>query len=265
MNRYLKHGWINLAFLSALLLWGLPVQAEDKYSREDLQALVEQQEWLEILEHGKDISPRERDDEWKAWIEAAAIGMLAESNSESSQDSYQTMQQIDDRYRHLSQSDDYMSVRAEVGIAALQDCLQNSYYANECNDALTTFVAGDETNVSLNLSAAKLTRQHLNASLALPYFVTALEASSDEEIQSICADPDLELSVERALSQSNEDTAAPAVKLLDTVCHAELKTTLFDSFISGDHYIAVHTCSVWKGKGMLSDFQAAHCADVGAK
>ena len=147
----------------------------------------------------------------------------------------------------------------------MQDCFQNSYYANECNEALNSLVAGDEVNVELNLSAAKLVSQHINPGLALPYFVTALNASSGEESKTICADPNLETAVQRALSQTSEDTAAPAVKLLDTVCHTELKETLFDSFISGDHYIAVHTCNVWKNKAMLSDFQTAHCADVESK
>ena len=265
MNRCIKHVRKKPIFFAALLFWVLPVQAEDKYSRDDIQALVEQREWLEILEHGKDISPSERDEEWKSWIEAAAIGLLEESSSKSSQDSYQTILQIDDRYRHLRGSDDYTSKRSQVGIAALQDCFLNSYYANECNDAMSSFVIGDQENVELNLSAAKLARQYMNPSLALPYFVTALRASSDEERKAICADPDLESAVQRALSQSSEDTAAPAVKLLDTVCHAELKNTLFDSFVSGDYYIAVHTCNVWKNKAMLSDFQVAHCADVEAK
>ena len=265
MSRYMKRCQKNLTIAASLLLWVLPAQAEDKYSRDDIQALVAQQEWLEILEHGKDISPGKRDEEWKGWIEVAAIGLLTESSRESSQNSYQLMQHVDDQYRHLSESDDYKRKRAEIGINALQDCFQNTYYANECNDALNGLVAGDEANVELSLSAAKLVRRHMNPSVALPYFVTALEAGSDEEAKAICLDPDLEAAVQGALSQSYEDIAAPAVKLLDTVCHAELKETLFDSFVSGDHYMAAHTCSVWKNKEMLSDFQTAHCADVGAE
>ena len=265
MNRYLMHGRKTTGLLAASLLWVLPVQAEEKYSRDDIQALAEQQEWLEILEHGKDISPSERDEEWRSWIEVAAIGLLSETSRGSSHDAYQTMQKIDERYRHLSESDDYKSKRADVGIASLQECFQNSYYANECNDALNDLVAGDKGNMELNLSAAKLVRQHMNPGLALPYFVMALETSTDEEAKAICVDPDLEIAVQRALDQSNEDTAAPAVELLDSVCHMELKEVLFDSFLSGDHYVAVHTCAVWKNKAMLSDFQAAHCADVEAK
>src|SRR5690349_11254437 len=43
---------------------------------EDLQALVKQEQWDELLAHAKDIAPSKRDAAWSSAVEAGAVGML---------------------------------------------------------------------------------------------------------------------------------------------------------------------------------------------
>lgn len=248
-----------------LSLMATAAMAEDKkYTLEDLNALIEQEEWGEFLSHAKDVAPGKRKGQWKTNVEKAAIGALDDAVKQGPIQAFSFANNLGQQFKTLKKSKPYMKHRGEVGLASLKGCFAQRYSVG-CYDVLKLFVEGDPKNVELNYQAGKMARLNMNHRAAVPFMARAVKHAKGKKKSEICKDEDTALAVVNAFNAPKSDNTKMAKELFKGACYKALKKPVFEEFLEGSSYVAEHTCDIFKKKKALSTFQKAHCKDKGGK
>lgn len=258
------------AALAALLVAGVATAEDARYGAADLAALIEQEQWIEFLDHATDLRPSERDARWTEQLGTAAVGALEEARARDPYEAWALLTDLDARFRPLRDSAPWLEARAGAGLEAARDCFETSYRTGECRDALDALVAGDPDSATLAFEAGRVVSLNAHVAGALPFFASAVaSAGTAEERTGYCADDAVRRAAVAALEFTDEANVARARELAAGPCEAELAEPLFDAFLDGDATFAANACPLWLGEGApldarLTDFQRAHCADAEA-
>ncbi len=234
--------------------------ASDKYSMQDLQALMEQESWVELLAHLNDISPSKRKGKWLKWAEAAAINELeAQANTDEPMNAVMLADNMLKNVTPLKKSRKFMNKRAEVGIKGFKSCFRNTYSGPQCAKMLRAFVALDKKNRELQFNAGKLARRGVQSWVAVEFFAPAIGKGN----KTYCADEDVSIAVIDAIGRKNAQEA-PAVQLATQTCWTQLKPKVMELF-----YHSAQTsgslralCPALLKKRLLTPFQKIYCSDV---
>ncbi|NJK62624.1 MAG: hypothetical protein HC921_08035 [Synechococcaceae cyanobacterium SM2_3_1] len=251
---------LSAGWLVALSLISQPTWAADAYTLEDLQALAESQSWLELAEHLGDVPPSQRDQSWSQIAEQTTLGILETSlKQEAIIDGFLIGETLVTSYPSLKDSPEVMSLRAEIGLQAHEQCLQESFYdTSYCRESLTTLVQGDPQNLDLAFAAGKLVRLHANHWVAIPYFRQALATPSDSRP---CGDEDIALALVSGLSlpASSTEIIDDSLAIAGGSCWETLKSVLLTELQADNPYFRENTCPLLQSKQALDESTQALC------
>lgn len=162
------------AVVAVVLAFGLgsPAWAE-KYSMKDLKALQKSKSWGELLAHGLDVSPGDRDEDWQEVIEAAAVGELSELKDEELKYLGSTKGRIEGNlkaFTFLKSSKKFKRAASKAMIKTYKGCYQSReckngsdidwlisvkhYVESEGTDPVTACEAGDMISTFMTPTAA---------------------------------------------------------------------------------------------------------------
>ena len=136
------------------------------------------------------------------------------------------------------------------------ECQSMSYKGEICQKALTDWV---QKNPQDTFKAAKMTRAHMNAWVALSLFEQAFAIN-----QGSCSDNDLKLSLLSALNlpmESYKNVVASAQKLGLETCFEQIKKDLAEK-ATVDTYLFKNTCKILSEKKVISGLKQKKCATL---
>ncbi len=162
------------AVVAVVLAFGLGSSAwADKYSMKDLKALQKSKSWGELLAHGLDVAPSDRDEEWQEVIEAAAVGQLQEAKDEDMKYLSSMQARIDadvKTFTFLKTAKKYKRAASKAMIKTYKGCYQSreckrgsdidwllsvkAYVEAEGTDPVTACDAGDMISTFMTPTAS---------------------------------------------------------------------------------------------------------------
>lgn len=258
-NRLMRWGHLTAIALTVASAASIAMAQPREYSMQDLQALERQSNWLELLQHANDIAPASRNDAWQGLVGRAARAYLAEvAQQEEPFIAFLTADGITRAFGFLRQDRAYMDERADVGIAGLRQCFEQSYRVSACADGVEDFQRGDPENHKLAFELATIMDQRSNNSTAPRLFQIAVQYGGVE----YCQEESLQAAVVAGLSVPVEEVLEPAKDLAFGTCYGELQEKLVEE-LAATHggYYARHSCAALIEKQALSPFQTAWCQD----
>jgi len=173
MNRF--------ALVVALLTFAAPTFAADKYAMKDLEALAASESWGELLSHGLDIAPSERNAQWQAVIEKAAIGRLEDMKEEDLKSLSRTKGLVESdqkSFTFLKKSTVYRRAANKTIVKTLKGC----YMSRECKNGndpdwlaeVRSFVKEQAADPQTGCEAGEMVASFMVAYVALPSFEFAV-------------------------------------------------------------------------------------------
>ena len=242
-------------------LWATSAYAEqEKYTMEDLKALVEQESWIEVLDHAEDVRPSQRGETWSEYLQTAAVGHLNALKDAGDPDrAMAASEELIVKHPILKRSRRYMTMRGRLGLDAMENCFRHDQSGLTCSERLETFVKADPTNDNLAFEAGKLSRLRGSAHVSAKLFAMAFKKKSRRQS---CNDEQVALAIERVLSNTKEgDAVSAARKIAFDYCWPVLKDAVIDDFLNAGSYYLSNTCADLKRKKVLTKFQLALCKD----
>ena len=251
---------IAMFVAAAASMAATPTQAQERYTMDDLEALMDQESWQEILDHALDVRPSRRGKKWKKFLQTAAIGHLtAVNDTGDGERALITAEELLVKHPLLKRSRNYMNARGRIGLDALTKCFYNRSMSIKCSERVETFVNVDPTNDNLAFEAGKLVRLRGSDYISARLFALAFKKKSR---RAGCGDDQVILAVQSVLSGArHEPTVAAARKVAFDYCYEALEESLFESFLKASPRFIKSTCPDLKSKGKLSKFQLALCED----
>ena len=252
-----------LAAIAAVAV-GLPPTTghaeNEKYSMADLKALVEQESWIEVLDHAFDVRPSRRGKTWRTYLETAAVGHLNALQGAGDPDqAMRAAEELTVKHPILKRSRRYMAMRGRLGLEAMENCFRHDRGGLQCSARLETFVRADPTNDNLAFEAGRLVRLRGSPTISAKLFALAFKKKSR---RTSCSDDQVALAVERVLNNATGGEAvAAARKIAFDYCWAALKNGIREQFLDAGKYYLANTCPDLKRKRLLSRFQLALCKD----
>jgi hypothetical protein len=247
-----------------LLAPEISVASEVLYSMEDLQALAEQESWVELLDHFADIKPTQRKAKWKKLLEKASLEHLEYLKKQNL--GYETLTFLTDlmrRYPPVKKSKLVVDKRAEIFLQSLQECYANRRFSELCTKEVERFLNEIPNTADVVFEVARLVRRH-RLSFSLRLFVQAVEQGKKAaKKKKWCQDSELAYAVESGLGDSpkNESTQK-ALRLAFGTCWQELRDRVMEKFFTEtSSYRDKNICPELKKKKMLKKFSAAYCED----
>jgi hypothetical protein len=232
---------------------GAKSAADQSYSLADLKALAAKSQWQELIGHIEDIPPKQRNAEWDALLERAAIGLISNNSQDvGSYASFSAAERLVERYQALGASKAFMAKRFEVAAAAYQSCLNETYDGGECVRSMEQFVKVGTPPSEVPFRFGKMIRAKLNHYVAVPFFHRALQGKPINSPE--CSDADLQLAVEAGLGlPSDEESARQAREIAGDSCWPSARAALLEQLTKRGEksYDAQNICSVLKAKGEL--------------
>ena len=232
---------------------GVLASPAPRYSMADLQALQRKGQYEELLQHIEDVPPGKRGADWDALLEKAATGLLARYNAKdenSDWGDFMLAEGLVQRYPQLAGKKDFMAKRSKIGSVVIATCFDQSYGGDECLALARDFIGVQGTDPDVVLAVAKTVRLKQHAYVAVPFFLTVLEAGKD----AACGDEDLELATTAGLGLPPDyDNAVGAREIAQNKCFAQLQSPIVEALQSADasSYFVTNACTVLRAKGVV--------------
>ncbi|MBK8012625.1 MAG: hypothetical protein IPK13_14840 [Deltaproteobacteria bacterium] len=252
------------AIALATLAASASANAGDKYTAADIQALVNEENWTEVLEHLSDIPPTKRDASWKTALEKAAVGHLTSVlASDQGYSSLGTADVLIGRYAALKKSQAFMKLRQDSGLKYFEQCFNNRYSGPECAEGLISFVKTDPTNDELAFRAGQMARMGAGYGPAAVLFEIAFKTKARRKD---CGDRQVVIATTMTLGNLQEGDVPfeAAKKVAFDYCYDALKKDLLSEFNEASTYYLKATCPTLTKKKALTAFQTALCKDTAA-
>lgn len=152
-----------------------------RYSRADLEALEKQQSWSELVDHLEDIAPSERDAKWTALV-ALAVQKHLTRELETARDKRDVAASLEGylrRYPSLEGSPAIAALRADIGVAAVESCVDEPSRWSECG----SYRAMIEADPKKTIAAARVASRRGNRTLSMMFYRVA----SEKDAKGVCA------------------------------------------------------------------------------
>lgn len=246
---------IKILFICCFLLLSIGAvltvngQKQATYSMKDLETLVKQSAWEEILQHLSDIAPSKRTEKWQEIGEQAATEYTALRAKDA--DLYFSMtlaKELPKRYAFLKTSKKFLAKRNEVVLAASTQCFDNSYSGEECFKDLLEIVNSTPDDHEFAFKVGKVVVRKQFVYVAVPFFYQAVKGGSKD----FCEDEDFQRSIIGGLGLPNDDDRAKkSTELVSSVCWDKIKGNLLKTLSneSPNSYLTTNACALLKAKG----------------
>ncbi len=242
--------WIASVIASVVFLFsGSWSQADEKkYSIQDIEALVKNESWSELVQHLEDILPAKRDKKWQQIVEKGVLGYIETLNTDKNPFAALIMaDRYTKRYSFLKKSKAFMAKRSKVGLKGFEECYDQSYGGGECSDRFLPFVEGDLGNVDLSLKAGQLVILKQHHYFAIPFFRHAVVWAKGSK--KVCEADRLWDSLMAALKlPTSYKKLVPAAQEVCRTCWPTMKEDLINRFDEGGSYYQTNLCPVLKEK-----------------
>lgn len=232
----------------------------EKYTMADLKALVEQESWIEVLDHALDVRPSKRGETWREYLQTAAVGHLNALKDAGDPDrAMAASEELIVKHPILKRSRRYMTMRGRLGLEAMENCFRHDRSGITCSERLETFVKADPTNDNLAFEAGRMVRLRGSPTVSAKLFAMAFKKKSR---RSSCSDDQVPLAVSRVLNNSTKGEAVVAArKVAFDYCWPALKDHIQSEFLDANKYYLSNVCQDLKRKKLLTKFQRALCQD----
>ncbi|EPT2926312.1 hypothetical protein ACVQAZ_003578 [Vibrio vulnificus] len=218
--------------------------ASDAYSLEDLKALQASQSWQELLAHANDIRPSQRDTQWKALVEQAALGSFTQFIQAGNSDKAIYLgQEVLQVYPFLSQSDAFTQTFSEQLVKAAQPCVR--YSAESCVENYGNLLATLSPQAELSFAEGVKVYQNVSKSLSVPFFASAVKQSSQ-----YCADEKVANALLYTLERPKNANFALAKEVATTVCVGTALAN-FENYVIESKSVRAALCPTYVSKGYV--------------
>jgi len=190
----------------------ISLNATKNYTKEDLEALYQNQEWKEFLDHAKDIPPAQRKDAWKKMVQEASQKAIDNPNQFS-----------DWPASRLTQEFPWLnSGTAKKGsLENLKNCYPNDYSGESCNKMALSMIESSGKDPATAFGIGQIIMTNQNAQFGMIAFQYALKNKQ------YCKDEAVKRSLVAAASAGNYQKAAVDLSL--NTCWDEVR----EEFIQG--------------------------------
>lgn len=224
----------------------------------ELRALDKQSDWRELLSRVRQVAPTQRDAEWEALVERAAIGVLEGTDVKSAGEAesrLRTMDELVKEYPSLGRSKTYFAKRAELGLHDLKLTFSNSRHSRGDDSWLPQvkeFVEKDTQTPGLAQRAAKeLILGRLVAEVAFPLYQVAFKRDGD----SVCHDAELPKVIVGVIQDGS--WADEAKQVATERCWAQLKGPLLAELEKKERPYVKRVCPMISGKADAAELKGA--------
>ena len=217
-------------------------EKDKKYTLADLKALIAEKDYLEALQHMKDIAPTERKAEWNDLLGQAALG-FAQAGKDAIE-KLRNMLAIEEMFPTVVKNAKYTALRTEVGPKGFAVCFERSYDVSDCKTYAIKFIDDDSSNGKLALAMAKVARKGMNAYGAAPLFKRAVAATK----KGACKDADLAHATIAALGLPTDYDDYTDGKSVADSCFTELRPAILKGFEDANGYYKDNACALLVAK-----------------
>lgn len=145
-QRPLTHSILNLFFAASVI--GSQAALGATYTLKDLELLLDQKGYSEIIRHVSDIPPTQRTGRWLEIFHTAVVEQARSvKKTENCMSAFQFLLDLSQEYPVLNDQKKVTREMADMGVCAIET--QNVYRANELADQIRKIDPGDETIYAL--------------------------------------------------------------------------------------------------------------------
>jgi hypothetical protein len=160
------NGWaMTNRLLAVCALWvgcATTQAVAPSYPLAELKALESQLAWRELLTKATEVAPTKRDDQWKALVEKAAVGLLEEEHVKDESTAMQALSRSEmllKDYAWLKTAPAFMAKRLEQGVKAWPWLASQYRNGRSERDWVTDIVAFAETDTVTAQAAQRLGKE----------------------------------------------------------------------------------------------------------
>ncbi len=191
-----------------------------KYGVEELQVLVDQEMWEEVLVHLEDIEPTQRKGEWKALLFEAANGYLYDMDLyEDVAKAHHNVTELFKRYKFLKKNEEAMQYRQKIGLRFIKHCLSQEPPV-DCEPASMAFIKYDSKSLEdLAMKVGNVTTYLRFPRAAVPFFHLAINSENKE---THCKHERVKIAIDNGVMGASNSINMKLTKELAKLCAQEM-------------------------------------------